>query len=73
MDAPTYGVCFTERKKNRTCRTSNRGPNEVLRTLAMGCQAKGHDFIVIGDVASPADFQLEGCRFYGLQQQYETG
>jgi hypothetical protein len=52
--------------------TSIAQPNEVLRTLAMGCQAKGYDFIVIGDVASPADFQLESCRFYGLQDQYET-
>src|SRR5678815_4853218 len=53
--------------------TSIAEPNEVLRTLAMGCQAKGYEFIVIGDVASPADFQLESCRFYGLQDQYETG
>lgn len=52
--------------------TSIAEPNEVLRTLAMGCKAKGYDFIVIGDVASPSDFQLEGCRFYGLQDQYET-
>ena len=53
--------------------TSIAEPNEVLKTLALGCQAKGYDFIVIGDVASPADFQLEGCRFYGLQNQFETG
>jgi hypothetical protein len=53
--------------------TSIAEPNEVLRTLALGCQAKGYEFIVIGDVASPADFQLQGCRFYGLQDQYETG
>jgi hypothetical protein len=28
---------------------------------------------VIGDVASPANFELEGCRFYGLKEQYDTG
>ena len=53
--------------------TSIAEPNEVLRTLALGCQAKGYDFIVIGDVASPANFELEGCRFYGLKEQYDTG
>jgi len=52
--------------------TSIAAPNAVLRTLAMGCQAKGFAFIVIGDVASPSDFQLEGCHFYGLQDQFET-
>lgn len=53
--------------------TSIAEPNAVLQTLARGCQERGYEFIVIGDVASPADFQLEGCRFYGLTQQYETG
>jgi len=53
--------------------TSIAEPNAVLRTLAHGCRAHGYEFIVIGDAASPADFQLEGCRFYGLAEQYKTG
>ena len=53
--------------------TSIAGPNDVLKTLARGAQEHGWDFIVIGDEASPADFRLEGCRFYGLEEQYETG
>ncbi len=53
--------------------TSIAGPGDVLKTLARGAQDHSWDFIVIGDEASPADFQLEGCRFYGLQEQYETG
>ncbi len=53
--------------------TSIAGPNEVLQTFARGCQERGYQFIVIGDVPSPADFQLDGCSFYSLADQYETG
>jgi hypothetical protein len=41
--------------------------------LARGCQQHGYRFIVIGDVASPADFQLDGCEFFGLEKQQESG
>ncbi|HWS85925.1 MAG TPA: STELLO glycosyltransferase family protein [Pyrinomonadaceae bacterium] len=53
--------------------TSISAPNRVLRALAEGSQARGRQFVVVGDVPSPADFQLEGCDFYGLEAQYETG
>lgn len=53
--------------------TSIAGPNEVLQTFARGCQQRGYQFIVIGDVPSPADFQLDGCEFYSLADQYQTG
>jgi len=53
--------------------TSINGPNHVLRALADGCRERGQRFLVIGDEASPADFRLEGCDFYGLEAQYETG
>lgn len=53
--------------------TSIAAPNAVLRALAEGCAARGHRFVVVGDEASPADFRLEGCSFYGLREQYETG
>jgi hypothetical protein len=53
--------------------TSIAPPNTVLRALAEGCARQGLDFIVIGDEASPPDFQLEGCRFYGLDEQRATG
>ena len=36
--------------------TSIAAPNAVLKSLAAGCQARGHSFFVIGDVPSPADF-----------------
>lgn len=53
--------------------TSIAAPNAVLRALAEGCRERGHRFFVIGDEASPADFRLEGCSFYGLAEQRATG
>lgn len=53
--------------------TSISGPNHVLTALAEGSREHGQQFVVIGDEASPADFQLEGCDFYGLSEQHETG
>ena len=53
--------------------TSISAPNRVLGALAQGAQARGRRFVVVGDVPSPADFRLEGCDFYGLDAQYETG
>jgi hypothetical protein len=53
--------------------TSISGPNRVLSALAEGSRERGRQFVVIGDEASPADFRLEGCDFYGLDAQYETG
>src|SRR5215472_1685318 len=49
--------------------TTIAAPNAALRLLAAGCVKQGWDFIVIGDQASPPDFQLEGCRFYSLTEQ----
>ena len=53
--------------------TSISGPNRVLSELAEGAGARGHRFVVVGDEKSPSDFQLEGCDFYGLGAQFETG
>lgn len=52
--------------------TSIAGPILQLQALARGCQESALDFIVIGDEASPADFQLEGCRFFSLKAQNKT-
>lgn len=53
--------------------TSVSKPNKTLRELAQGCGEKGYHFIVIGDEASPADFHIEGCDFYSLERQKQTG
>lgn len=49
--------------------TSIAGPNGPLAPLAAQAVERGFDFIVIGDEASPAEFNLEGCDFYGLDRQ----
>jgi hypothetical protein len=43
--------------------------NAVLQTYAAQCRQRGIEFILIGDAASPLGFALEGCRFYGLDEQ----
>jgi hypothetical protein len=53
--------------------TSIASPNQALRDLARGCKEREHQFIVIGDEASPADFDIDGCDFYSLKRQAETG
>ena len=53
--------------------TSIAAPNDVLRSLAAGSLEQGVDFIMIGDVPSPKDFHLDGCDFYSLDRQAETG
>ena len=52
--------------------TSISPPNKVLRELAAGCERNQHHFIVVGDAASPADFVIDGCDFYGIRRQLDT-
>lgn len=49
--------------------TSISAPNDVLQSLAQGAAENDFAFIVIGDKASPADFNLPGCDFYSLERQ----
>ena len=53
--------------------TSIAAPNAVLKSLAEGCLERDIPFYVIGDVPSPAEFHLEGCQFFSLQDQAKTG
>ena len=53
--------------------TSIAPPNDVMRSIASTCADCGYDFYVIGDVPSPADFQLDGCRFFSIPEQLTTG
>ena len=49
--------------------TSVSAPNTVMKMYAEKCSEYGMEFIVIGDLDSPKDFRLEGCRFYSLSEQ----
>ncbi len=53
--------------------TSIAAPNAVLRAIADGCRTHGWDFVVIGDAKSPPDFSLDGCRYFDLAGQRQTG
>ncbi len=49
--------------------TSIAGPTPALKALATASRRTAFDFILIGDEASPASFELEGCDFYSLERQ----
>src|SRR5438270_11057814 len=53
--------------------TSISAPNGVLKEIASECSRRGLRFIVVGDVASPSEFELRGCEFYSLSRQAATG
>jgi hypothetical protein len=53
--------------------TSIAAPNPVMIRIARRAAADGDRFIVIGDTRSPADFHLDGCSFFNLEQQLATG
>lgn len=53
--------------------TSINKPGPALELIAEGCLRMGHEFFVIGDEASPAEFHLEGCRFFSLPEQLDLG
>ena len=53
--------------------TSIAAPNPVMRQIAQDCTRLGMDFIVIGDTKSPAEFELDGCRFLSVDAQLATG
>lgn len=45
----------------------------VLKDYAASCKKRGIPFYVMGDRISPDNFSLDGCNFYSLAQQRETG
>jgi hypothetical protein len=53
--------------------TSISPPNHVLNACAEGCDEHGIDFIVMGDRRSPPDFRLDGCDFWSIERQLDSG
>ena len=53
--------------------TSISAPNEALQAFATGCAEHGFKFLVIGDSKSPPNFELEGCDFWSIDRQIESG
>jgi hypothetical protein len=53
--------------------TSIAAPNKVLASCAKMCSENQVEFIVMGDTKSPAQFELEGCKFYSIAAQEKLG
>lgn len=53
--------------------TSISAPNPVLRSLAAQCKTRGLSFFLAGDAKSPGDFSLDGCDYYSLSRQRQSG
>jgi hypothetical protein len=49
--------------------TSIAAPNAAMKIYSEKCKLNGIDFLVVGDVPSPKDFQLDGCRFISIEEQ----
>ncbi len=49
--------------------TSVNEPGETLRAIALGCDQRGHQLIVVGDESGPEPFQIAGCNFYSIEAQ----
>ncbi len=49
--------------------TSISAPNAVMKSIAEESLKQQMDFIVIGDVKTPADFKLNGCRYFSIDEQ----
>lgn len=58
-----------ERPVDSVVVTSISQPNAVLHEIAKAAAAKSVSFIVVGDTKSPADFQLEDCSFFSIEEQ----
>ncbi len=53
--------------------TSIAAPNKVLELLAKGAAEHEIPFYLIGDATSPPDFHLDGCNYFGIERQRDTG
>lgn len=60
-------------EKHAVVITSISAPNKAMKMLADGAMSRAVDFVVVGDAASPRDFNLPGCRFFGLAEQLNSG
>jgi STELLO glycosyltransferases len=68
------GRPMTRRKtKTAVVVTSIAPPTAAMRQLARGCLEHKQSFYLIGDVSNPTDFSLQGCEFFSLERQLDSG
>ena len=53
--------------------TSISPPNRSLTALAEGARERNWNFLVMGDTKSPGEFALDGCDFYDVARQEQSG
>ncbi|NJO39354.1 MAG: DUF288 domain-containing protein [Cyanobacteria bacterium CRU_2_1] len=53
--------------------TSINHPTRAILEIGQVCERKGLSCIVIGDEKSPRDFFAEGCSFYSIEAQLNSG
>jgi len=53
--------------------TSIASPNAVMESIASKCIERQWHFIVVGDRKSPRHFKLDGCDYYDIAAQQESG
>lgn len=53
--------------------TSISPPNAAMRAFAEEGARHGHRFLVVGDTKSPAGFALDGCDYYDVARQVDSG
>ncbi len=49
--------------------TSISAPNAVMKSIASESKKQNIDFIVIGDVKTPVNFNIDGCRYFSIEDQ----
>lgn len=52
--------------------TTIAAPNDVMRRLAADCADRDMPLIIIGDTKSPAEFHLQGARYFSVDDQLKT-
>jgi len=72
-NAKIKGIILIQDERITILVTSISKPNKPLLALNEGCKKRGYRFIIIGDVASPPDFNIQGCDYYDIDRQIGTG
>jgi hypothetical protein len=59
-------------RKTAVVLTSINSPNAPMKSLAEGAFSAGAQMLVLGDTKTPADFALDGCRYFSVEDQRAT-
>lgn len=63
---------MNERKKSLVITSIANDQHPVLKQFARECTERKIDFIMIGDLKSPATFDIPGCDFWSVEKQHSS-